>query len=122
MESHTAEILRDAGTKVRLLICVTTEIQLIFAADLHIIRENMSKRSQNLPVSILINWVSKSLCCIPVTTFYDHYVARVLRVLATQHIFKEVSPDVFANNRLSSIFDTGKSVDLLIAEYVLFLA
>ncbi|KAH6915484.1 O-methyltransferase-domain-containing protein [Coprinopsis sp. MPI-PUGE-AT-0042] len=28
-------------------------------------------------------------------------LGRMLRVLATRHIFKEVSPDVFANNRLS---------------------
>ncbi|KAI0318584.1 S-adenosyl-L-methionine-dependent methyltransferase [Amylostereum chailletii] len=37
-------------------------------------------------------------------------LARVLRVLATNHIFTEVDPDVFTNNRLSSLIDTGKSV------------
>ncbi|KIP10236.1 hypothetical protein PHLGIDRAFT_266603 [Phlebiopsis gigantea 11061_1 CR5-6] len=37
-------------------------------------------------------------------------LARALRVLATNHIFVEVSPDVFANNRLSSCLDTGKSI------------
>ncbi|KAH9994290.1 S-adenosyl-L-methionine-dependent methyltransferase [Russula vinacea] len=42
-------------------------------------------------------------------------LARVLRLLATSHIFKEVSPDVFANNRLSSALDTGKSVEELLA-------
>ncbi|KAI0278950.1 hypothetical protein BGY98DRAFT_1096446 [Russula aff. rugulosa BPL654] len=31
-----------------------------------------------------------------------------------QYIFKEVSPDVFANNRLSSALDTGKSVEELL--------
>ncbi|KAF7369825.1 S-adenosyl-L-methionine-dependent methyltransferase [Mycena venus] len=35
--------------------------------------------------------------------------ARVLRPLATQHIFREVSPDVFAHNRISAMLDTGKS-------------
>lgn len=35
-------------------------------------------------------------------------------MLATSHIFVEVAPDVFANNRASSALDTGKSVkDLL---------
>ncbi|OCH89310.1 hypothetical protein OBBRIDRAFT_804817 [Obba rivulosa] len=34
-------------------------------------------------------------------------LARILRILATYHIFKEVSPDVFANNRISSSLDTG---------------
>ncbi|KAJ3555091.1 hypothetical protein NM688_g2768 [Phlebia brevispora] len=37
-------------------------------------------------------------------------LARVLRLLATNHIYKEVAPDVFANNRLSSFLDTGKPV------------
>ncbi|KAK0186676.1 S-adenosyl-L-methionine-dependent methyltransferase [Armillaria mellea] len=41
-------------------------------------------------------------------------LARVLRLLATEHIFKEVTPDVFANNRISSLLDTGNSIDRLI--------
>lgn len=41
-------------------------------------------------------------------------LARVLRVLATNHIFVEVSPDVFAHNRISSCLDTGKSVKDLV--------
>jgi hypothetical protein len=44
--------------------------------------------------------------------------ARILRLLATNHIFAEVSPDVFANNRLSSALDTGKSVEELLAKLV----
>jgi len=32
-----------------------------------------------------------------------------LRLLATHHIFREVTPSVFANNRVSSLVDTGKS-------------
>jgi hypothetical protein len=47
--------------------------------------------------------------------------ARVLRLLATNYIFKEVSPDVFANNRLSSALDTGKSVEELVTKFVLSL-
>jgi hypothetical protein len=43
--------------------------------------------------------------------------ARVLRLLATNHVFIEVSPDVFANNRLSTVFDTGKSVEELISKW-----
>ncbi|KAJ7473007.1 S-adenosyl-L-methionine-dependent methyltransferase [Mycena galericulata] len=42
-------------------------------------------------------------------------LARVLRLLATNHVFTEVSPDVFANNRLSSMLDTGKDVAQIIA-------
>ncbi|KAJ7841555.1 hypothetical protein B0H13DRAFT_2099729 [Mycena leptocephala] len=35
-------------------------------------------------------------------------MARILRLLATHHIFREVSPGVFANNRVSSTLDKGK--------------
>ena len=46
-------------------------------------------------------------------------LARVLRLLATNYVFTEVSPDVFANNRLSSVLDTGKSVEELLARLAL---
>ncbi|KAJ7617087.1 S-adenosyl-L-methionine-dependent methyltransferase [Roridomyces roridus] len=38
-------------------------------------------------------------------------LARVLRLLATHHIFREVSPDVFANNRISAVLDKGKALE-----------
>ncbi|KAF7295635.1 Methyltransf-2 domain-containing protein [Mycena indigotica] len=39
---------------------------------------------------------------------------RVLRLLATHHIFREIGPGIFTNNRVSSAMDKGKSVkDLL---------
>ncbi|BGP42379.1 hypothetical protein JCM10449v2_006384 [Rhodotorula kratochvilovae] len=41
-------------------------------------------------------------------------LARVLRVLAAHHIFREVAPDRFANNRCSLALDTGKSVNDLV--------
>jgi hypothetical protein len=49
---------------------------------------------------------------------YTHRVqsARVLRLLATNYIFVEISPDVFANNRLSTVLDTGKPVEELISK------
>ena len=46
------------------------------------------------------------------------FPARVLRLLATNYIFTEVSPDVFANNRLSSVLDTGKLVEELLEKLV----
>jgi len=36
-------------------------------------------------------------------------LGRILRLLATVHIFREVTPNVFANNRLSSVMDSGKT-------------
>ncbi|KAL0948448.1 hypothetical protein HGRIS_011021 [Hohenbuehelia grisea] len=43
-------------------------------------------------------------------------LARLMRVLANDHVYREVSPEVFANNKLSMILDTGKSVESLQAE------
>ncbi|KAJ7075078.1 O-methyltransferase [Mycena belliarum] len=42
--------------------------------------------------------------------------SRLLRLLATQHIFREVSPDVFAHNRISILLDTGKSSQEIFAK------
>ncbi|KAI0278930.1 S-adenosyl-L-methionine-dependent methyltransferase [Russula aff. rugulosa BPL654] len=50
------------------------------------------------------------------TKVHPGKLARVLRLLATNYIFTEVSPDVFANNRLSSALDTGKSVEELLTK------
>ncbi|KAF5335811.1 hypothetical protein D9611_009636 [Ephemerocybe angulata] len=49
------------------------------------------------------------------TNINPQKLARILRFMATLHIFKELSPDVFTNNRLSSAFDTGKPVDELLS-------
>ncbi|KAG6915443.1 hypothetical protein DXG01_011473 [Tephrocybe rancida] len=41
-------------------------------------------------------------------------LSRLLRILALDHCYKEVTPDVYANTRISSVMDSGKSVaDLL---------
>ncbi|KAH8111798.1 S-adenosyl-L-methionine-dependent methyltransferase [Phellopilus nigrolimitatus] len=37
-------------------------------------------------------------------------LARILRYLATNHWFQEVTPDVFSHNLLSSLLDTGKEI------------
>ena len=46
--------------------------------------------------------------------------ARLMRYLATHHVYKELQPDVFTNNRISSMLDTGKSVEELFSSYVTF--
>ena len=48
------------------------------------------------------------------------YKARILRYLSTNYVFKEVSPDVFAHNLVSSCLDTGKSFEEISKEYVIF--
>ncbi|KAF8467039.1 hypothetical protein DFH94DRAFT_301018 [Russula ochroleuca] len=50
------------------------------------------------------------------TKVHPGKLARVLRLLATNYVFKEVSPDVFANNSLSSVLDTGKPVEELLTK------
>ncbi|KAH7105014.1 S-adenosyl-L-methionine-dependent methyltransferase [Auriculariales sp. MPI-PUGE-AT-0066] len=46
-------------------------------------------------------------------------LAHSLRFTATHHIFKEVSPNHFAHNRISSTLDTGAAVDSLKPENTL---
>ncbi|KAF8334401.1 S-adenosyl-L-methionine-dependent methyltransferase [Amanita rubescens] len=44
-----------------------------------------------------------------------HKLASSLRLLATHHVYREVKPDVFANNRVSSLADTSKASAEIIA-------
>ena len=41
----------------------------------------------------------------------ESLAARLLRYLATRHVFREVAPDVFANNRISSMLIKKHSVE-----------
>ncbi|KIK65190.1 hypothetical protein GYMLUDRAFT_220458 [Collybiopsis luxurians FD-317 M1] len=41
-------------------------------------------------------------------------ISRILRALSTHHIFREITPDVFTNNAISCLLDSGKSTDDLI--------
>ncbi|KAJ7171095.1 O-methyltransferase [Mycena filopes] len=41
-------------------------------------------------------------------------LAHILRLLATHHILREVAPDVFAANRISSLLDSGKELGVLL--------
>uniref|UniRef100_A0A8H7Y8H6 S-adenosyl-L-methionine-dependent methyltransferase n=1 Tax=Psilocybe cubensis TaxID=181762 RepID=A0A8H7Y8H6_PSICU len=41
-------------------------------------------------------------------------LGRLLRLLASEHMFKEITPDVFATNRISSALDTGKPYEELV--------
>nr|KAJ7278712.1 hypothetical protein C8J57DRAFT_1221550 [Mycena rebaudengoi] len=45
-------------------------------------------------------------------------LARIMRLLATHYIYREVRPDTFVNNRLSVALDTGKPVAELLAQFV----
>ncbi|KIL66636.1 hypothetical protein M378DRAFT_75009 [Amanita muscaria Koide BX008] len=43
-------------------------------------------------------------------------LGRCLRLLATHHIFRELKPEVFANTRWSTLYDTHKSVKEILAD------
>ncbi|KAA1478056.1 S-adenosyl-L-methionine-dependent methyltransferase [Dentipellis sp. KUC8613] len=43
-------------------------------------------------------------------------LARFLRFLATHHVYRETEPDIFTNNRISSVMDTLKSSEEIIAD------
>jgi hypothetical protein len=78
-------------------------------------RDSMSRTSVINAALILIKWVGKTSKRMR-SQCLTYPPGRVLRYLATNHIFREVSPDVFANNRISSVLDTGKSVATIQAE------
>ncbi|KAG7090565.1 hypothetical protein E1B28_009673 [Marasmius oreades] len=43
-------------------------------------------------------------------------LSRLLRLLATNHFYREVTPEVFANTRISSMLDTGKPSEMVLAD------
>lgn len=45
-------------------------------------------------------------------------VGRIIRYLVIHHVYRELKPDVFANNRISATLDTGKNAKDNFAEYV----
>ena len=49
------------------------------------------------------------VAAIHMASAYVFSSAHILRLLATHHILREVTPDVFATNRISSLIDSGKS-------------
>ena len=93
VESHAPEVLRAAGPK-----------------GLHV--EEIAKPSGVDPAKLgTFLQIAKR-----VGTIAQLLLARLLRLAATYHIFREVSPDVFAHNRLSSLLDTGKPIEVILKE------
>ena len=39
-------------------------------------------------------------------------IVDILRLLLTHHILREIHPDVFVNNHISALLDSGKGVEL----------
>ena len=84
--SHIAEILREAGPP-----------------GLHI--KSISEQS-----GIEASKLGQSLdAAMHMASTYTFSLAHILRLLATHHILREVTPDVSTTNRISSLIDSGKS-------------
>jgi len=84
--SHVVEILREAGPQ-----------------GLHV--RDISKKNG---VDAKKLGPSPYGCDLGIILTHD-VLAHTLRLLATHHILREVSPDVFTLNRISSLVDSGKS-------------
>lgn len=83
--SHVVEILREAGPQ-----------------GLHV--SDISKKN-----GVDAKKLGLSLYGCGLGIMLMHDLAHILRLLATHHILREVSPDVFTLNRISSLVDSGKS-------------
>lgn len=57
---------------------------------------------------------SITITLFPILSDVPTLSARILRLLATHHIFTETRPNVFANNRVSAVLEKGQDVDVLI--------
>ncbi|KAI0954308.1 hypothetical protein AcV7_007575 [Taiwanofungus camphoratus] len=97
--SHTVEILREAGPRglhVDALAARITELRRAQLATLNASGEHGAQgREDGADTGTGVD-----------TQLLSH----ILRLLATHHVLREVRPDVFANNRVSSAFDSGHSV------------
>lgn len=96
---------------------------LIQPASVTVFEQAMSCHTTNaLRIAIFAN-VAEQLRDSPQGTHVDelaklsgmssHVLLRCLRLLATRNIFIEVSPGVFKTNKLGSVLDNGKSIDLI---------
>ncbi|KAI0653625.1 S-adenosyl-L-methionine-dependent methyltransferase [Cubamyces menziesii] len=85
--AHVVEILREAGPG-------GMQVDDIYQAIISL-----------RPVNLVASPDTKNLT--------SERLVHILRVLATTHFLREVSPNVFANNRRSSVIDTGKALEEL---------
>ncbi|KAI0324796.1 S-adenosyl-L-methionine-dependent methyltransferase [Cubamyces sp. BRFM 1775] len=87
-EAHIVEILRDAGP------------QGMHVNDIHRAVVDLRPQSATPDPAVLT----------------PERLGYILRVLATAHWLRELSPDVYANNRRSAVIDTGKTLEQLRAQ------
>ncbi|GAA5926462.1 hypothetical protein JCM1841_001728 [Sporobolomyces salmonicolor] len=78
------------------------------AVEAHVSETLREAAEQGTP-ALHVDEIAKS------STLDPRKLARVLRLLAAHHIFREVKPDIFTRNRCSMSLDTGKSVKVLMS-------
>ncbi|KAG6811474.1 hypothetical protein H0H92_007246 [Tricholoma furcatifolium] len=93
LESNVTEILREAGPQVSFYF------------------------ERNVRYLTMVIWKGLHVNDIAAKNGQDpRKLARFLRYLATNHIYREITPDVFTNNRISSMMDTLKPSQDIIAD------
>ncbi|KAI0041342.1 hypothetical protein FA95DRAFT_1466982, partial [Auriscalpium vulgare] len=71
---------------------------------------NIADVLKNVPQGLHVQDISKEIGVDSVK------IARILRYLATRHVFREISPNVFANNRISSFLAKSRPLKALKSE------
>ena len=118
-ETNITEILREAGPEVSTQSSSLLRSQLNFLSDIqgsHV--KDIAAKNKLHPDKLGIMWLATFVLPPARVNLSLVFAARALRLLATHHVFLEVRPDVFANNSLSSVLDTGKSTETLFTQYV----
>ncbi|KAI0040625.1 S-adenosyl-L-methionine-dependent methyltransferase [Auriscalpium vulgare] len=73
---------------------------------------NIADVLKNVPQGLHVQDISKEVGVDSVK------IARILRYLATRHVFREISPNVFANNRISSFLAKSRPLKALKSDAV----
>ncbi|OCB85132.1 S-adenosyl-L-methionine-dependent methyltransferase [Sanghuangporus baumii] len=120
---NVAEILRDAGPKVEVVqpppaTMIISAFRYTLPASLGVVEAgNVAEILRDAgPQGLHINEIA-SKSGMDTKKFSSKSgmdtkkLSRILRYLATEHWFREVSPDIFANNLLSSLLDSGKEIN-----------
>ncbi len=103
-QTHVPEILREAGPEGLSTKDIATKIAELRATT-------PGAKEVDIDPS-KIGMSSRYATCNP-RGYSSFRAGHILRVLATYHWVREVRPDVFANNRLTSFIDSGKSLEQL---------
>ena len=104
--THTVEILREAGPGGLHVKDLATRI-----TDVRRGTDPSTKDIDSAKISTQYCYFHQRYEQLSFSTYVTPHAGHVLRLLATTHWLREVRPDVFANNRLSSFIDSGKSTE-----------